>query len=124
MSYTVRTSGSRWAETAGVEMETMASTPMMLDFVQFRETSRLLGAIERLPRSLELAEIAVLSFSELLERLSRTWNDPQRKLIIDRLLRLDWSDDEVHQLMRCLEQLAMVSPELTLGERSLVDRAI
>ena len=89
-----------------------------------RERIQYLIALDRLPRSIVLAEIGVLPFGDLLDRLACVWTEDDPSLLIEQVLKREPTDDQQGALLRVLEQLAADADNLAPRDRQNADRAV
>jgi hypothetical protein len=89
-----------------------------------RERIQYLIALDRLPRSIVLAEIGVLPFGDLLDRLACIWTEDDPGLLIENVLKRELTDDQQVALLRVLEQLAVDADNLPPRDRQIADRAV
>lgn len=90
---------------------------------QLRRGRQVIRALE-LPMTLALAEVAALSFDELLQRLERIWTESESKLIIDRLVNMDLDISERAKILVAIQSLDSRSSTLALQHRRLIENSI
>jgi hypothetical protein len=89
-----------------------------------RKHFQYLSAISRLPRSIELAEIGVLPFAELLARVAHIWTEDDPTLVIDQVIRRERTEEQQIALIRVLEELVVEADNLRGRDRIVADRTI
>ncbi len=105
--------------------ESASSTDSLLNRIQMsRERTQYLGAMTRLPRSIALAEVGVLPFGELIDRLAGIWTEGDPPLLVDQILKRERTDDQQLALLRVIERLAAEADGLVPRDRHVADRAI